>query len=624
MTISSTLRKAGPYVGNGVATSFAFAFKVFATSDLVVTRTTVATGTESVLVLTTDYTVSLNADQNANPGGTVTYNPSGTPMASTHNLTITSDVPQTQGTDIPNAGGFYPEVIENALDKSTILAQQIEEILGRTIHFPVADSNTPQLPSFSVRANRALGFDSLGALTTYATTAPVDTSSFAVSVKDFGAVGDGVTNDIAAIQAAIDFLGSTPGVVHFPVGAYRINSKININGKRGIRLTGTGPTNLGDLGTVIRWYGGASSGACMSMDGANEINVENLTFQYYTAAYDGNLIDLDSSVGGADAFNIRFSHCAFNGSSASIDSAAALVNLRLTYGISFDHCSFRYAVLGIGCSGTSNSVISVRDCFFEGATLTTACISARSGAWVVESCVHQCDTSVVLTPFLKLAGELNGLVVSGCLLGVDGANAATPSANAIIDLTGAVNTGVSIHGNLFACAKGTGVKLHASAASSQGVSIVGNTFGGLDNCYRLGAADNVFLHANGIGATAEDYGTATNVLRYTEPSWTPTITNTTGAYGSITVTQNKATRVGRLCHVTFRVAVTTGTASSEMNVTLPYAATADAVGIGTDTTNGNAVQVVIVAGDSHARVKLMDGTAMSANATFKIAVTYTV
>jgi hypothetical protein len=47
-----------------------------------------------------------------------------------------------------------------------------------------------------------------------------------VSVKDFGAVGDGVADDTVAIQAAID---ATPyGTLCFPEGTYRITAPINI------------------------------------------------------------------------------------------------------------------------------------------------------------------------------------------------------------------------------------------------------------------------------------------------------------------------------------------------------------------------------------------------------------
>jgi len=48
----------------------------------------------------------------------------------------------------------------------------------------------------------------------------------AVNVKDFGAVGDGVADDTAAIQAAIDSLS---GTIYFPDGNYVTSSTINLN-----------------------------------------------------------------------------------------------------------------------------------------------------------------------------------------------------------------------------------------------------------------------------------------------------------------------------------------------------------------------------------------------------------
>ena len=48
-----------------------------------------------------------------------------------------------------------------------------------------------------------------------------------LSVKDFGAVGDGSTDDSAAIQAAIDYVaGAGGGVVHFPSGTYLISEPL--------------------------------------------------------------------------------------------------------------------------------------------------------------------------------------------------------------------------------------------------------------------------------------------------------------------------------------------------------------------------------------------------------------
>ena len=46
----------------------------------------------------------------------------------------------------------------------------------------------------------------------------------AISVLDYGAVGDGVTDDTAAIQEAVDSLGTDGGEVYFPTGNYAFKS----------------------------------------------------------------------------------------------------------------------------------------------------------------------------------------------------------------------------------------------------------------------------------------------------------------------------------------------------------------------------------------------------------------
>lgn len=159
MTISSQNRQAGPFVGNDTATAFPFAFKVFIASDLQVVRTNSA-GVESTLVLNTDYTVTLNSNQDSNPGGTVTLP---TALATGYKLTATSSIAPLQATDLTNQGGFYPKVITNALDKLTILIQQILNGLGRSIKFPISDSSVgATLPSATQRANTQLLFDANG------------------------------------------------------------------------------------------------------------------------------------------------------------------------------------------------------------------------------------------------------------------------------------------------------------------------------------------------------------------------------------------------------------------------------------------------------------------------------
>lgn len=50
-----------------------------------------------------------------------------------------------------------------------------------------------------------------------------------VSVKDFGAKGDGVTDDTSYINAAISSISATGGVLYFPLGNYVITSQLRID-----------------------------------------------------------------------------------------------------------------------------------------------------------------------------------------------------------------------------------------------------------------------------------------------------------------------------------------------------------------------------------------------------------
>lgn len=159
MTISSNTRQAGPFTGTGSASTFAFSFKVFSEADLVVIKTTTATGTDSTLTITTDYTVSLNENQNTSPGGSITLVAGN--LASGNKLTITSDIDNQQPIDLTNQGGFYPSVINDALDRVTIQVQQVDNAVERSVKFPISDgvSGDILLPNIDVRKGTVLAFN---------------------------------------------------------------------------------------------------------------------------------------------------------------------------------------------------------------------------------------------------------------------------------------------------------------------------------------------------------------------------------------------------------------------------------------------------------------------------------
>lgn len=145
MTVSADAAKAGPYTGNGSASSFAFDFKVFADTDIRVVETLISTAVETDLVLNTHYTVTRNVDQDNNPGGSITYKVGGVTAAlpATKKLTIVGNFTYEQPTDIPNGGAFFAQIVENALDRVTLLAKQLKERLDRAATVPVSSSYTP-------------------------------------------------------------------------------------------------------------------------------------------------------------------------------------------------------------------------------------------------------------------------------------------------------------------------------------------------------------------------------------------------------------------------------------------------------------------------------------------------
>jgi hypothetical protein len=156
LTISSTNRKAGPFTGNGVTVAFPFAFKVFAAADVLVVQAVTATGVETTKVLTTDYAVALNADQNANPGGTVTLLTS-PPVGTT--LTLASRVGNLQPVDLTNQGGFYPKVINDALDRVTIQVQQVAESQSRAVALAISTPGGVSAALPAPLAGAFLGWD---------------------------------------------------------------------------------------------------------------------------------------------------------------------------------------------------------------------------------------------------------------------------------------------------------------------------------------------------------------------------------------------------------------------------------------------------------------------------------
>lgn len=161
MTIASaTVRN--DYTGDGSTDTFPFTFKAVAASDLRVILTD-TDGAEAVQTITTHYTLT---GVGATAGGNVVFV---TPPTDQYLVSIISNMPRTQTTDLANESGFFQERIEAALDRAVRIAQQAHGVATRGVVTPEHEPAGIQLPSKQDRANTTLGFDANGDLYLYPT-----------------------------------------------------------------------------------------------------------------------------------------------------------------------------------------------------------------------------------------------------------------------------------------------------------------------------------------------------------------------------------------------------------------------------------------------------------------------
>jgi len=129
----------------------------------------------------------------------------------------------------------------------------------------------------------------------------------AISVSDFGAVGDGVTDDTAAIQSAIDSAHNLGGQIIFPNGIFMIT---------GLTLSAQGTTLVGSArwGTRLRRLNGTRP--LINISGTSSINGHIKYCSLLNMMIDGNSLPgvlLQSYYADNCIYNqLNFVHCAGN------------------------------------------------------------------------------------------------------------------------------------------------------------------------------------------------------------------------------------------------------------------------------------------------------------------------
>lgn len=157
MTVSNQKRSIR-YQGNDAATEFDYDFFIEEAShvEVIIYNSTAETYT----TLTGEqYSITGLND----PGfGAVTYPLVGDPLSTNEYIIINRVAPYIQVMDIPPQGGFYPDVIEAAMDRTTRQIQQIAEIQSRSLFVVEGETFQKRLPLRSLLGDRVLAFDENG------------------------------------------------------------------------------------------------------------------------------------------------------------------------------------------------------------------------------------------------------------------------------------------------------------------------------------------------------------------------------------------------------------------------------------------------------------------------------
>ena len=162
----------------------------------------------------------------------------------------------------------------------------------------------------------------------------IPTASEFVSIKNFGAAGDGETDDALSLQSALNALKDTGGIIYFPVGTYLIKTPVLFYSNQTL------------------WF---ESGAVL-MQGAG---IDSLLRSYCQSSYTGYDGVHDVLIYGA----------VLDGGAFEIDNSLAAVGH--TKNVTFERCIFRNAYGAYHNLEINSSYnVKVKDCDFEGSRKT--------------------------------------------------------------------------------------------------------------------------------------------------------------------------------------------------------------------------------------------------------------
>ena len=204
-------------------------------------------------------------------------------------------------------------------------------------------------------------------------------SELCISVKDYGAQGDGLTVDTTAIQAAINRVAALGGgIVYFPPGTYLIDQALTNASANGVSVAGSGRAS-----TVLKFTNAVSNGLTWSF--TNGFFFENFSISHTSTSNAAGI-----SITHCDVFRITSVEC------ISVFSKALSLSLTANsgeIGASFFQSTANAGDRGVLISGTGNmritgSLLAGKEADVE---VTGTC------ALAIDGCVWNGSTAAVKT-----------------------------------------------------------------------------------------------------------------------------------------------------------------------------------------------------------------------------------
>jgi len=157
MTVSTTINRK-EYDGNGATVAFAYPYPFLANADLVVLYVD-ANGVSATWVLDTHYTVT-GAGTESSGQVTVKTSPTDYTPATGTQIIIYRDPALTQSTDFVNNSALDAEVLEQALDRQTMVSQRTRELTERSMRLADSDTSGASVVLPLPTASKLLGWNS--------------------------------------------------------------------------------------------------------------------------------------------------------------------------------------------------------------------------------------------------------------------------------------------------------------------------------------------------------------------------------------------------------------------------------------------------------------------------------